>query len=82
MACNKVCHGSPTLRNNQRTLRFCKIGQYKAQMVFLFLAAQRKKAQLKIFLLLAHCNKAQHFSKKYESAAQLPQLRKLCSAEV
>ena len=29
MACDKICHGLPTLKNNQKTLRFCKIGLYK-----------------------------------------------------
>ena len=31
MACNKVRHGSPNLKNNQETLHFCKIGVYRAQ---------------------------------------------------
>ena len=48
MACNKVYHGLPTLKNNQKTWCFCKICKirlYKAQLICFIFNAQHNKVQ-------------------------------------
>ena len=70
MVCNKVRHGSPTLKSNQRTLRFCEIGLYKAQLICLMCIAQRKKCNLKFSYLKR--NAFQKVCKLSASSCALP----------
>ena len=60
-ACNKVHHGSPKNqpKKKKKTLLFCKIGPFKAQLICLILNALHNKAKGVFLFLVVQCIKMQ-----------------------